>query len=114
MHISLCRELPNPLLTYQLYNRFASAVTDYDDEDRLLKVHDVIQQLPPPHYRSLVDKNGGLINLCKQIIGGVSMKFAETRPTKSSFCCIPPTELLMCKRYSKICKKNDLCDFFTL
>nr|CAB3222850.1 rho GTPase-activating protein 32-like [Phallusia mammillata] len=47
------RELPNPLLTYQLYNRFASAVTDYEAEERILKVHDVIQQLPPPHYRTL-------------------------------------------------------------
>uniref|UniRef100_F6UEQ1 Uncharacterized LOC100177781 n=1 Tax=Ciona intestinalis TaxID=7719 RepID=F6UEQ1_CIOIN len=47
------RDLPNPLLTYQLYNRFASAVTEYDAEERLLKVHDVIQQLPPPHYRTL-------------------------------------------------------------
>uniref|UniRef100_H2Z1M1 SH3 domain-containing protein n=1 Tax=Ciona savignyi TaxID=51511 RepID=H2Z1M1_CIOSA len=45
------RDLPNPLLTYQLYNRFASSVTEYDAEERLLKVHDVIQQLPPPHYR---------------------------------------------------------------
>ncbi|XP_076800556.1 uncharacterized protein LOC143445380 [Clavelina lepadiformis] len=47
------RELPNPLLTYQLYNRFASAVTDFEAEERLLRVHDVIQQLPPPHYRTL-------------------------------------------------------------
>jgi len=46
-----CRELPNPLLTYQLYNRFASAMSEYEGEERLLKVHDVIQQLPPPHYR---------------------------------------------------------------
>jgi len=47
------RDLPNPLITYQLYNKFVEAVTSYEDEKRLLKVHDVIQQLPPPHYRTL-------------------------------------------------------------
>ncbi|KAM3829288.1 rho GTPase-activating protein 33 [Vipera latastei] len=54
---SLCklyfRELPNPLLTYQLYNKFAEAVSVAGNEERLVRVHDVIQQLPPPHYRTL-------------------------------------------------------------
>ncbi|XP_044291199.1 LOW QUALITY PROTEIN: rho GTPase-activating protein 33 [Varanus komodoensis] len=54
---SLCklyfRELPNPLLTYQLYNKFAEAVSVPGNEERLVRVHDVIQQLPPPHYRTL-------------------------------------------------------------
>ncbi|XP_051962485.1 rho GTPase-activating protein 32 [Xyrauchen texanus] len=54
---SLCklyfRELPNPLLTYQLYEKFSDAVSAATDEQRLVKVHDVIQQLPPPHYRTL-------------------------------------------------------------
>ncbi|XP_070548003.1 rho GTPase-activating protein 32-like isoform X1 [Ptychodera flava] len=45
------RELPNPLLTYQLYDKFAEAIAV--DEDRLLKITDVIQQLPPPHYRTV-------------------------------------------------------------
>ncbi|XP_048836374.1 rho GTPase-activating protein 32 isoform X3 [Brienomyrus brachyistius] len=53
---SLCklyfRELPNPLLTYQLYHKFSDAVTAATDEERLIKIHDVIQQLPPPHYRT--------------------------------------------------------------
>ncbi|GFS15303.1 rho gtpase activating protein 32, partial [Elysia marginata] len=43
------RELPNPLLTYQLYDKFAAAVRDEDN--KLLRIHDVVQQLPPPHYR---------------------------------------------------------------
>uniref|UniRef100_A0A087XL98 Rho GTPase activating protein 32a n=1 Tax=Poecilia formosa TaxID=48698 RepID=A0A087XL98_POEFO len=51
---SLCklyfRELPNPLLTYQLYDRFSEAVSAATDEERLVKIHNVIQQLPPPHY----------------------------------------------------------------
>uniref|UniRef100_A0A8C9UYR9 Rho GTPase activating protein 32a n=1 Tax=Scleropages formosus TaxID=113540 RepID=A0A8C9UYR9_SCLFO len=54
---SLCklyfRELPNPLLTYQLYHKFAEAVSAATDEERLIKIHDAIQQLPPPHYRTL-------------------------------------------------------------
>ncbi|XP_067398987.1 rho GTPase-activating protein 33 [Emydura macquarii macquarii] len=54
---SLCklyfRELPNPLLTYQLYHKFAEAMAVPGEEERLVRVHDVIQQLPPPHYRTL-------------------------------------------------------------
>ncbi|GAB6027398.1 hypothetical protein CHUAL_001672 [Chamberlinius hualienensis] len=46
------RELPNPLLTYQLYDKFVSAVQS-DDDVRLINVRDVVQQLPPPHYRTL-------------------------------------------------------------
>ncbi|XP_077985019.1 uncharacterized protein LOC144439652 isoform X2 [Glandiceps talaboti] len=45
------RELPNPLLTYQLYEKFSEAIAN--EEDRLLKITDVIQQLPPPHYRTV-------------------------------------------------------------
>ncbi|KAJ8289734.1 hypothetical protein GJAV_G00004660 [Gymnothorax javanicus] len=54
---SLCklyfRELPNPLLTYQLYDKFADCMGEMTEDERLVKVHDVIQQLPPPHYRTL-------------------------------------------------------------
>lgn len=46
------RELPNPLLTYQLYDKFVNAVQS-EEEVRLLKLRDVVQQLPPPHYRTL-------------------------------------------------------------
>ncbi|CAL8248390.1 unnamed protein product [Lota lota] len=47
------RELPNPLLTYQLYDKFADCMGEMSDDERMVKVHDVIQQLPPPHYRTL-------------------------------------------------------------
>ncbi|XP_052002191.1 rho GTPase-activating protein 32-like isoform X2 [Xyrauchen texanus] len=54
---SLCklyfRELPNPLLTYQLYEKFAECMGEMTEEERMAKIHDVIQQLPPPHYRTL-------------------------------------------------------------
>ncbi|XP_078676256.1 rho GTPase-activating protein 32-like isoform X5 [Branchiostoma floridae x Branchiostoma belcheri] len=45
------RELPNPLLTYQLYNKFAEAIDN--KENRFQLIYDVIQKLPPPHYRTL-------------------------------------------------------------
>ncbi|KTF83535.1 hypothetical protein cypCar_00013166, partial [Cyprinus carpio] len=38
------------ILTHQMISDAVSAATD---EERLVKVHDVIQQLPPPHYRTL-------------------------------------------------------------
>ncbi|XP_040556421.1 rho GTPase-activating protein 33-like [Gallus gallus] len=47
---SLCkmyfRELPTPLLTEQLYGKFSDAVCAATDEERLLRMQDVIQQLP--------------------------------------------------------------------
>uniref|UniRef100_A0A8C5QVP8 Rho GTPase activating protein 33 n=1 Tax=Leptobrachium leishanense TaxID=445787 RepID=A0A8C5QVP8_9ANUR len=52
---SLCklyfRELPNPLLTYRLYHPFTEAMSAATEEEKLICVHDLIQQLPPPHYR---------------------------------------------------------------
>ncbi|XP_030607963.1 rho GTPase-activating protein 30 [Archocentrus centrarchus] len=54
---SLCkayfRELPNPLLTYQLYDKFAEAVGIQLEEERLVKIGDVLKDLAPPHYRTL-------------------------------------------------------------
>ncbi|CAJ1072867.1 uncharacterized protein si:dkeyp-68b7.12 [Xyrichtys novacula] len=54
---SLCkayfRELPNPLLTYQLYDKFAEAVAIQLEEERLVKIRDVLKELPTPHYRTL-------------------------------------------------------------
>ncbi|XP_031459040.1 rho GTPase-activating protein 32-like [Phasianus colchicus] len=54
---SLCkmyfRELPNPLLTDQLYDKFSDAIDATTDEERLVRMQDVIQQLPAPHYRTL-------------------------------------------------------------
>jgi Rho GTPase-activating protein 32 len=44
------RELPNPLCTYQLYTHFVSAVQAPESE-RLIKMREAVQKLPPPHYR---------------------------------------------------------------
>ncbi|XP_014748921.1 PREDICTED: rho GTPase-activating protein 30 [Sturnus vulgaris] len=48
-----CRELPNPLLTYQLYDKFADAVAIQMEEARLVKIKEVLKELPEPHYRTL-------------------------------------------------------------
>ncbi|XP_061587881.1 rho GTPase-activating protein 30 [Cololabis saira] len=54
---SLCkayfRELPNPLLTYQLYDKFAEAVAIQLEEERLVKIRDVLKELPTLHHRTL-------------------------------------------------------------
>ncbi|KAI4881682.1 hypothetical protein NFI96_031336 [Prochilodus magdalenae] len=54
---SLCkayfRELPNPLLTYQLYDHFAEAVAVQLEDERLVKIKEVLKELPPLHYKTL-------------------------------------------------------------
>ncbi|KAM4547185.1 rho GTPase-activating protein 31 [Fundulus diaphanus] len=54
---SLCklyfRELPNPLLTYELYSKFTEAVSFHRDQDRLLHIQTVVRELPTPHFRTL-------------------------------------------------------------
>ncbi|XP_027006347.2 rho GTPase-activating protein 31 [Tachysurus fulvidraco] len=54
---SLCkayfRELPNPLLTYQLYDHFAEAVAVQLEDERMVKIKEVLKELPQPHYRTL-------------------------------------------------------------
>ncbi|XP_077563428.1 GTPase-activating protein CdGAPr isoform X2 [Haemaphysalis longicornis] len=46
------RELPNPLLTYQLYDKFVAAM-QLQGNNQLLRVREVVKELPPPHYRTL-------------------------------------------------------------
>ncbi|NWW78976.1 RHG31 protein, partial [Climacteris rufus] len=54
---SLCklyfRELPNPLLTYELYKKFTEAVSRFPEHEQLARIQNVIQELPPSHYRTL-------------------------------------------------------------
>ncbi|XP_034463497.1 rho GTPase-activating protein 31 [Hippoglossus hippoglossus] len=54
---SLCklyfRELPNPLLTYELYSKFTDVVSVQGDHERLLYIQRVIKELPTPHFRTL-------------------------------------------------------------
>ncbi|XP_054481766.1 rho GTPase-activating protein 31 [Anoplopoma fimbria] len=54
---SLCklffRELPNPLLTYELYSKFIEVVSVQGEHERLLHIQRVIKELPVPHFRTL-------------------------------------------------------------
>ncbi|XP_006895608.1 PREDICTED: rho GTPase-activating protein 30 [Elephantulus edwardii] len=54
---SLCkayfRELPDPLLTYRLYDKFAEAVAVQMEPERLVKILEVLRELPLPNYRTL-------------------------------------------------------------
>ncbi|XP_054830614.1 rho GTPase-activating protein 31 [Eublepharis macularius] len=54
---SLCklyfRELPNPLLTYELYKKFTEAISSCPEEEQLVQIQNAIQELPPSHYRTL-------------------------------------------------------------
>ncbi|XP_055712132.1 GTPase-activating protein CdGAPr isoform X3 [Phlebotomus papatasi] len=48
------RELPNPLCTYQLYDKFVEAIQSPEEgEDKLKIMRKTVQKLPPPHYRTL-------------------------------------------------------------
>ncbi|XP_055682337.1 GTPase-activating protein CdGAPr isoform X1 [Lutzomyia longipalpis] len=48
------RELPNPLCTYQLYDKFVEAIQSPEEGENKLKImRKTVQKLPPPHYRTL-------------------------------------------------------------
>ncbi|XP_061415618.1 rho GTPase-activating protein 32-like [Lethenteron reissneri] len=47
------RELPDPLLTYKLYDKFTEALVAPTEHEKLLRMQDVIQLLPGPNYRTL-------------------------------------------------------------
>ncbi|KAG7314926.1 hypothetical protein KOW79_022229 [Hemibagrus wyckioides] len=54
---SLCklyfRELPNPLLTYELYQKFTDAVSVKEEHEQLRNIQRVIKELPTAHFRTL-------------------------------------------------------------
>ncbi|KAF4076483.1 hypothetical protein AMELA_G00215530 [Ameiurus melas] len=66
---SLCkayfRELPNPLLTYQLYDHFAEAVAVQLEDERLVKIKEVLKELPEPHFRTLEYLMRHLVRMAK-------------------------------------------------
>ncbi|KAK8749934.1 hypothetical protein OTU49_015137 [Cherax quadricarinatus] len=82
------RELPNPLLTYQLYEKFVAAVIQ-DEDIRLLYLRDVVQQLPPPHYRTL--------EYLVQHLARVASHSAETGMTAKNIAIVWAPNLLRSK-----------------
>ncbi|OTF71494.1 CDC42 GTPase-activating protein-like protein, partial [Euroglyphus maynei] len=49
------RELPNPLLTYALFNSFISTMRNetIDENERIQNIRKLVRRLPPPHWRTL-------------------------------------------------------------
>ncbi|KAL0280773.1 UNVERIFIED_CONTAM: hypothetical protein PYX00_001975 [Menopon gallinae] len=84
------RELPNPLCTYQLYHQFVGAVqTTQGDDTRLLRMRDVVQKLPPPHYRTL--------EYLMRHLARVAEKGHETGMTPRNVAIVWAPNLLRCK-----------------
>ncbi|KAK7173966.1 hypothetical protein R3I93_003713 [Phoxinus phoxinus] len=54
---SLCklyfRELPIPLLTYELYKKFTAAMSVKEEQERLRNIRSAINELPVSHFRTL-------------------------------------------------------------
>lgn len=50
---SYLRDLPNPLLTYGLYDEFCAAVQHSTDDRRKAAILHAINRLPPNHYANL-------------------------------------------------------------
>ena len=55
------RELPNPVCTYHLYEKFVEAAKAPENQ-RLVLMRDVVQQLPPPYYRYVGKKLREIVN----------------------------------------------------
>ncbi|KAG0190263.1 hypothetical protein DFQ28_002270 [Apophysomyces sp. BC1034] len=47
------RELPEPLLTYSLYDEFITASASEDHDERVYLIKKVVKKLPPPNYTLL-------------------------------------------------------------
>lgn len=47
------RELPEPLLTHELYQRFIDAASLDNDRLRHIRTHEVVNDLPDPNYACL-------------------------------------------------------------
>ncbi|XP_059484271.1 mucin-17 isoform X2 [Neocloeon triangulifer] len=82
------RELPNPLCTYQLYSHFVAAVQSSENE-RLFKMREAVQKLPPPHYRTLE-------YLIKHL-AHVASRGNETGMTPRNVAIVWAPNLLRCK-----------------
>ncbi|XP_013786309.1 uncharacterized protein LOC106470310 [Limulus polyphemus] len=82
------RELPNPLLTYQLYEQFVTAIQT-DDDFKLIQIRDVVQQLPPPHYRTL--------EYLMRHLSNVASWGSQTGMTPKNVAIVWAPNLLRCK-----------------
>ncbi|EFX84422.1 hypothetical protein DAPPUDRAFT_46980 [Daphnia pulex] len=82
------RELPNPLCTYQLYDQFVNAVQG-PDHLRVVRMREVVQQLPPPHFRTL--------EYLTRHLARVAENNASTGMTAKNVAIVWAPNLLRCK-----------------
>ena len=66
-----CRDLPDPLCTFRLYQRFLGAAR-VNEEFRLGALREVVHQLPKEHYRFVREDQFPLAN--QPILDGVCAK----------------------------------------
>jgi len=65
------RELPNPLLTFQLYQQFIESVR----EKKFYKIKELIESLPEPHYRTVKALTKHLFEVSKhELMTGMNAK----------------------------------------
>ncbi|CAL8099899.1 unnamed protein product [Orchesella dallaii] len=82
------RELPNPLCTYQLYDKFVTAA-QASDEERLFRMREVVHELPPPHYRTL--------EYLMKHLARVAQRSNETGMTPKNMAIVWAPNLIRCK-----------------
>ncbi|CAG7836078.1 unnamed protein product [Allacma fusca] len=82
------RELPNPLCTYQLYDKFVAAA-QASDIDRLFRMREVVHELPPPHYRTL--------EYLMKHLARVANRSNETGMTPKNMAIVWAPNLIRCK-----------------
>jgi len=82
------RELPNPVCTFHLYEKFVEAARSSDDI-RLPKLRDVVSQLPPPNYRTL--------EYLTKHLHRVSLRHGDTGMTAKNVAIVWAPNLLRCK-----------------
>jgi len=82
------RELPNPVCTFHLYEKFVEAARSTDDI-RLPKLRDVVSQLPPPNYRTL--------EYLTKHLHRVSLRHGDTGMTAKNVAIVWAPNLLRCK-----------------
>jgi hypothetical protein len=82
------RELPNPVCTFHLYDRFVEAARAPENQ-RLLLMRDVVQELPPPCAKTL--------SYLARHLYRVSLHAADTGMTAKNLAIVWAPNLLRCK-----------------
>lgn len=94
---SYLRELPEPLLTYQLYDEWINAAKIHNDEHRIESIQNVIRKLPEVNYNNL----RYLIKFLSEL-----SKNPKTKMTSSNIAIVIAPNLLW--SHSELCNGLDM------